>query len=170
MIAEVNADTYAYIMRDKKIYVGASRWGVYDDYNIGMCHKCKTYGHNAKKCKGKYTCLHCSEKHEEKICDQENLQCFNCTNFNKKSQKTQRNTQHAANNWNICKSYRNYLYIMIQKTDYPYDPLKASESYHKKTTLSTKKLKDNLPADKATTTQNTRTNRSNWITRRFGSK
>ena len=44
---------------------------------------------------------------------------------------------------------------MIQKTDYLYNPLKANESYHKKITLSTKKLEDNLPADKATTTQTT---------------
>ena len=111
-------NTYAHIMRDKKIYVGASRCRVYDDYNIGMCHKCKTYGHSAKKCKGKYTCLHCSEKHEEITCDQKNLQSINCINFNKKNKKTQRNIQHAPNNWNICESYKNYLYIMIQTTDF----------------------------------------------------
>ena len=42
LLAEDNADTYAYIMQDKTIYVGSSRCRIYDDYNIGMYHKCKS--------------------------------------------------------------------------------------------------------------------------------
>ena len=48
MLVEVNADTYAYIMQEKKIYVGSSRCRIYNDYNIGMCNKCKSYGHSVK--------------------------------------------------------------------------------------------------------------------------
>ena len=73
LLAEVNADTYAYIIQEKKICIGLNRCRVYDDYDIEMCNKFKSYGYNAKKCKCKYTCLHCSEKHEEKTCDKHYL-------------------------------------------------------------------------------------------------
>ena len=123
VIAEVNANTYEKFMAMKKVFVGYTSCKIYDDFNINICYKCCSYGHSKIKCKWDLKCKFCSGEHEEKDCDQkDNLKCCNCSKSNEKN-KTNWQTNHTADNKEMCEYYKQLLRRTINKYDYPYNPL-----------------------------------------------
>lgn len=122
MIVEVNSGAYLRIMKNKKIFVGCCNCTVYDDYNVNICYKCNRYGHSSKKCTNNECCRYCAGEHASKDCQQkENLQCINCTTSNEKY-KTNRRTDHAADDKTKCDTYKYKVQQVIKRSDYPYNP------------------------------------------------
>lgn len=118
-IAEVKTNTYASIMKGKKLYIGWQRCPVYDDYNVNMCYRCCGYNHNYKKCTRAAVCFKCAGAHEGKECTKdESKACNNCIWSNQKN-GTKHSTQHWATDKGNCALYHKRLEQQIAHTSYP---------------------------------------------------
>ena len=79
LILEVNSETYRYIMRDKKIYIGAARSTVFNDFNINIHRNCSGFNHSYKKCCNDKIkspcCTYCAGNHTGKNCQNKQNVC-----------------------------------------------------------------------------------------------
>lgn len=126
IILETNAKAYYHLMIDKKIYFASNRCRIVNDFNLNICTKCCKYGHSAKKCTfaNQPVCLYCAGSHSFTDCKEKtNFKCTNCFSRNQKY-NDDRSFEHAANNYKVCGSYQYLLHKAINKTDYPFYPIK----------------------------------------------
>lgn len=139
MVIELNNLNYEKVMFNKKIYFGANRYRVFDDFNVNLCYKCNKYGHSYKKCRNKICCGFCSKDHDSKNCtDKNDLKCINCSECNHKY-NLKLNTTHAASDKENCKTYMYLVKRNIQKTNYPFNPLQegTTDNRNSRTTKQT---------------------------------
>ena len=67
-------------------------------------------------------CRYCVGEHEDTICNQKgNLKNISCTKANEKY-KTKWQTNHTADNKELCESYKQLPIRAVKKYNYPYDP------------------------------------------------
>lgn len=125
ILAEVSADAYAKIMRNKFVFVGYQKCMAYDDFNINMCKNCCGYNHSYKKCiekkKRDQTCVKCAGEHESTKCKTEIKRCINCITANKYVTK-KRSIDHSADEVDKCESFKIKWEQHVSNTNYPWRP------------------------------------------------
>lgn len=122
IIMQVNADAYKYLIQEKRIYIGYKRCMIYDEFNMQQCQKCAYFGHSTNKCRNNVKCFKCAGGHLTKDCDKVEIKCINCLMANKKLDN-KRDTNHTANEFHNCESYKTIIGKVIDKTNYPFRPI-----------------------------------------------
>lgn len=124
LILEVDAASYAKMMKTRKLYVGANRCPVYDNFFVSICNSCSGYGHTSKKCSRSLTpsCRYCAGNHLSEVCDnKEVVRCCNCRSYNLKF-KGDLAEDHNAGDKTKCGTYVKTFKRFLSRIDYPYDP------------------------------------------------
>ena len=112
------------IMTEKKVCVRWTRCTVYEDLDRRFCHKCSNLGHNKNKCtQNKNTCPKCMGEHSKESCTNNSvLKCVNCTQANLKSKgKIKRDTNHCANDFKKCETYKMRIQHLKSQINYTAD-------------------------------------------------
>jgi hypothetical protein len=77
-LLEVDQATHEALMAVGRVFVGWDSCRVYQHIDILRCFKCSQFGHRAVNCTHEVCCAKCSENHDGKDCQSENVKCVNC--------------------------------------------------------------------------------------------
>lgn len=83
-IIQVNAKTFSEMMKMEKVNIGWDKCKVNEHFGLVRCHKCSGFGHTQESCTRIKACGHYGNQHDSNKCNNENINCINCTNANLK--------------------------------------------------------------------------------------
>lgn len=85
------------INKNRTIYIGMKKCPIKSFVQLTRCFRCQAYDHVAARCNEVVVCARCCQQHSTEHCNNNNLQCRNCTTMNKNLHEVSKvNTNHAA--------------------------------------------------------------------------
>lgn len=76
-VVSMDPDSFRKVKFRQKLYVGWERISVREFLRTMQCFNCWRYGHLARNCKNKQTCVKCSGEHDVKQCESTIYKCGN---------------------------------------------------------------------------------------------
>ena len=89
--------------------------------NINPCLNCGGFNHNGYKCKNEPVSIKCNEKHSERDCRSNKIECVKCS-YNNTKYRTSLPTDHLQTDRMNCSILKNTIKKYINSTDYPIAP------------------------------------------------
>lgn len=115
-IIQTDYDTFANLMKVKKVSVNWDKCHVKEHYSIMRCHKCCGFDHTKETCTNNVTCGYCNGNHLSIECEENTLECVNCVSANVKFNLSLDTKHHS---WSRkCETLTRKIKKVAEKTDY----------------------------------------------------
>lgn len=116
IIIETEPKVFQQLKEKKKVLLGWTSCPMRENLYLPRCNRCLQIGHTYRHCTNSVRCNNCSGTHEEQDCENNNPECLNCKESNRKW-NTNFDSNHKASDTN-CPVYLTGIRKLKSRTTY----------------------------------------------------